>query len=138
MAGYVGIEGADLFAFDNRAALESHILYNNSTSSMTEYDEYVVYRKRRTDTLGGDGQEDTHVPYKVSYDDKEGADVLDNAFRRGRLVDYQVRLTAQYCPSKAAAFMADDHGAPKGVFGVPRAGDLSYDRDLLEGRIRRV
>lgn len=93
MAGYVGLGGADLFAFDNQAALESNILYDNDTPSMTEYDEYVVYKKRPTDTSVVDGQEDSHVPHKVSYDDKEGADILDKAFRRGRLVDYQVRRT---------------------------------------------
>lgn len=93
MGDYVGIGGADLFAFDNEAALESNILYDNDTPSMNEYDEYVVYKKRRTDTLASDVQEDSHLPHKVSYDDKEGADILDNAFRRGRLVDYQVRGT---------------------------------------------
>lgn len=92
MGDYVGIGGADLFAFDNQAARDSSILYENGTPSMNEYDEYVVYKKRGITTLGGN-QEVFHVPYKVSYDDKEGADVLDSAFRRGQLVDYQVRPT---------------------------------------------
>lgn len=91
MSSYIGIGGADLFAFDNRAALESHILYDNDTPSMTEYDEYVVYKKPHTGGLGVDGPAATHVPHMVSYDDKEGARVLDNAFRQGHLVDYQVR-----------------------------------------------
>lgn len=92
MGDYVGFGGAELFAFDNQAMLESNILYDNDTASMNEYDEYVVYRNR-TDALAGDGQEDSHIPRKVSYDHKEGADIMDNAFRRGQLVDYQVRWT---------------------------------------------
>lgn len=93
MVDYIGLGGADLFAFDNRAALDSHILYDNGTPSMTEYDEYVLYKKPHGETLGGDGPRDSHVPHKVSYDDKEGADVLDQAFRQGRLVGYRVRPT---------------------------------------------
>lgn len=95
MAGYVGLGGSDLFSFDRQAALESNILYDDDTLSMNEYDEYVVYNKPHAETGGHHGCEDgvAHVAHKVSYDDKEGADVLDNAFRRGRLVDYTVRPT---------------------------------------------
>lgn len=91
MGDFIGLGGADLFAFDNRAALDSHILYDNDTPSMTEYDEYVVYKKPGGDTLAAHESGDSHVPHKVSYDDKEGAGVLDQAFRRGRLIDYRVR-----------------------------------------------
>ena len=93
MGDYVGLGGSDLFAFDKRVALDSNILYDNDTPSMTEYDEYVVYRKPPSETLGGDGPGVSHIPHKVSYDDKEGAGVLDMAFRRGRLVGYGVRPT---------------------------------------------
>lgn len=95
MTGYVGLGSSDLFSFDRRAALESNIFYDDDTLSMNEYDEYVVYNKPHSETGGSYGCEDddAHVTHKVSYDDKEGADVLDNAFRRGRLVDYAVRPT---------------------------------------------
>lgn len=116
MGDYVGLGSSDLFSFDRQAALESNILYDNDTLSMNEYDEYVVYNKPHTETGECYGCEngDGHITHKVSYDDKEGAGVLDNAFRRGQLVDYT------------------------GNFGVPREDDPSHDHDLLEGRVRRV
>ena len=95
MGDYVGLGSSDLFSFDRQAALESNILYDNDTLSMNEYDEYVVYNKPHTETGECYGCEngDGHTTHKVSYDDKEGAGVLDNAFRRGQLVDYTVRPT---------------------------------------------
>lgn len=90
MAVYVGLGGSDLFSFDNKAALDSNILYDNDVVSMTEYDEYVVYKKPHAAVQEDTSYEDGRVAHRVSHDDKEGADVLNNAFRRGQLVDYNV------------------------------------------------
>src|SRR5690554_1162798 len=93
MTVYVGLGGSDLFSFDNKAALESNILYDNDVVSMTEYDEYVVYKK--PDAVDqGTSYKDRHVAHKVSHDDTEGADVLNKAFRRGQLIDYNVCLAS--------------------------------------------
>ncbi|SPN96867.1 uncharacterized protein DNG_00387 [Cephalotrichum gorgonifer] len=114
MADYIGLRGSDLFSFDNRAALDSNILYDDDTDSKTDYDEYVVYKKPEAAVLGCDGYEDSHVSHKVSFDDKEGAGALDKAFRRGQLLDYG------------------------GNFTVPHEDDISHDHNRLQGRVRRV
>jgi len=92
MTDYVGIGGSDLFSFDNKVALDSHILYDNEARSKIEYDEYVVYKRQYDMLLGHSAEEhrQNHVAHKISHDDKEGADMLHGAFREGKLVDCSV------------------------------------------------
>ncbi|CAI4216290.1 unnamed protein product [Parascedosporium putredinis] len=114
MTDYVGIGGSDLFSFDNQAALDSKILYDDKSRSKIEYDEYVVYGRPYDAFLGPSSQHEYGTAHKISHGDEEGADMLAQAFRENKVVDYN------------------------GRFGHPAADDLSHDPDLIEGRVRRV
>lgn len=134
MSRYQGLNSSDLFRFDTLALRDDILLIDGRTASKVEYDEYVVFKKDKSIPSGPEPDEEggDDVSFKLNHtEETPGYQMLDLAFRRGWVVDHNVRTSESHPYLHESQWLT----LSQGDFTQEPARDPAL---VLDGRVRRV